>query len=340
MVLPGDAYTDAAFLARWARSSRGFRGLLRVLPISCTATFVVTLVLCYHAYEDASTDPARPLQTISTYQAGPSRGPRHAVPCNDYCASTGCGWTEQWACPWSSEPGLSGYAGDDDSTGFACCCVQRTKASGPCGDDNRSGWPRNLITFRCGIGLVAVQALLIVTPRMALLLQAATAARARLDRPRRAPRVVFRASALVLYMGIASLCGVAAVTYYDDGPLHYTFAAGAFTLLPLGQFIETLGLLCFVLRPRGYDRVGGAVVCWGVVVPWSVPICLSTHLAIDHPPLQWAGAILALAYYWPDTCGFTNSLVAYTLSTHEHMSNKVAIACNVVDAYRGGHLGA
>jgi len=35
-----------------------------------------------------------------------------------------CGWTAAWACPGSATPGTSGWAGNDGSTGYYCCCVQ------------------------------------------------------------------------------------------------------------------------------------------------------------------------------------------------------------------------
>ena len=42
--------------------------------------------------------------------------------CTEYLASEGCWWTNKWACPSSSAAGTQGYASDDASLGFRCCC--------------------------------------------------------------------------------------------------------------------------------------------------------------------------------------------------------------------------
>merc|ERR1712232_393726 len=51
---------------------------------------------------------------------------------DSYCTSTGCGWTQDWSCPWQPA-GKQGQAGDDGSVGYNCCCKQRTSDSQPCG---------------------------------------------------------------------------------------------------------------------------------------------------------------------------------------------------------------
>lgn len=55
------------------------------------------------------------------------------VACGAYCASTGCGWTDDYACPWAIKAGQKGWAAADNSTGYACCCVDRTSAAQACG---------------------------------------------------------------------------------------------------------------------------------------------------------------------------------------------------------------
>mmetsp|Transcript_35795 Transcript_35795/g.94007 ORF Transcript_35795/g.94007 Transcript_35795/m.94007 type:complete len:845 (+) Transcript_35795:43-2577(+) len=62
--------------------------------------------------------------------------------CTDYCSETGCDWTARNACPWADQPGTAGWAGDDGSVGYSCCCVQRTDDSQPCGGPP-SGPPSN-----------------------------------------------------------------------------------------------------------------------------------------------------------------------------------------------------
>eukprot|EP00747_Dinoflagellata_sp_TGD_P183714 gnl/TRDRNA2_/TRDRNA2_38803_c0_seq1.p1 gnl/TRDRNA2_/TRDRNA2_38803_c0~~gnl/TRDRNA2_/TRDRNA2_38803_c0_seq1.p1 ORF type:complete len:235 (+),score=32.77 gnl/TRDRNA2_/TRDRNA2_38803_c0_seq1:110-814(+) len=42
--------------------------------------------------------------------------------CKEYCRTTGCGWNNQWSCPWAPEPGRSGRAGNDGTLGYKCCC--------------------------------------------------------------------------------------------------------------------------------------------------------------------------------------------------------------------------
>jgi hypothetical protein len=53
--------------------------------------------------------------------------------CSGYCSSTGCGWTAQWSCPWAPNPGSKGRAGNDGSTGYKCCCEDRSQEDQPCG---------------------------------------------------------------------------------------------------------------------------------------------------------------------------------------------------------------
>jgi len=53
--------------------------------------------------------------------------------CGDYCALSGCAWTEQYSCPWSPSPGSRGRAGVDKSMGYSCCCDKRTQEQQPCG---------------------------------------------------------------------------------------------------------------------------------------------------------------------------------------------------------------
>lgn len=42
--------------------------------------------------------------------------------CDTYFLDYGCDWTKQYACPNSPNPGSAGYAEDDGSLGFGCCC--------------------------------------------------------------------------------------------------------------------------------------------------------------------------------------------------------------------------
>ena len=42
--------------------------------------------------------------------------------CTGYLKDTGCSWTREWACPSSERAGTQGYASDDASLGFRCCC--------------------------------------------------------------------------------------------------------------------------------------------------------------------------------------------------------------------------
>jgi len=53
--------------------------------------------------------------------------------CKGYCVKTGCDWTKDWACPWSSHEGDEGWAADDRSIGFECCCIWRSSEKEPCG---------------------------------------------------------------------------------------------------------------------------------------------------------------------------------------------------------------
>ena len=53
--------------------------------------------------------------------------------CKRFCKETGCDWTEDWACPWSLHEGKEGWAADDESTGFKCCCIWRSSEMKPCG---------------------------------------------------------------------------------------------------------------------------------------------------------------------------------------------------------------
>ena len=45
--------------------------------------------------------------------------------CDEYCSSTGCSWTLDWACPGHGASGFRGTAGADSSIGFRCCCEQK-----------------------------------------------------------------------------------------------------------------------------------------------------------------------------------------------------------------------
>ena len=38
------------------------------------------------------------------------------------CGVTACRWTVNWACPGSAAPGRRGYAHDDGTHAFRCCC--------------------------------------------------------------------------------------------------------------------------------------------------------------------------------------------------------------------------
>jgi len=53
--------------------------------------------------------------------------------CKTYCDETGCDWTKYRACPWSSHEGDEGWADDDHSIGFQCCCFWRSSEHKPCG---------------------------------------------------------------------------------------------------------------------------------------------------------------------------------------------------------------
>jgi len=63
----------------------------------------------------------------------PPAPPSPSHKCDKYCSSTGCGWTSRWSCPWAKAAGTQGRAGNDGSTGYNCCCVDRVQESQPCG---------------------------------------------------------------------------------------------------------------------------------------------------------------------------------------------------------------
>ena len=44
--------------------------------------------------------------------------------CVEYLTHQNCGWTSAWACPTGGNlpSGASGFASDDGSIGFRCCC--------------------------------------------------------------------------------------------------------------------------------------------------------------------------------------------------------------------------
>jgi len=56
--------------------------------------------------------------------------------CNSYCESEGCGWTDDYACPWSTDP-FKPKAHDDGTPGYECCCVKRTSEKQQCGGPDR-----------------------------------------------------------------------------------------------------------------------------------------------------------------------------------------------------------
>eukprot|EP00730_Choanoeca_flexa_P001258 TRINITY_DN10554_c0_g2_i1.p2 TRINITY_DN10554_c0_g2~~TRINITY_DN10554_c0_g2_i1.p2 ORF type:complete len:176 (+),score=23.31 TRINITY_DN10554_c0_g2_i1:1268-1795(+) len=70
----------------------------------------------------------------------------HSLACGDYCASTGCRWTQQYSCPWAP-PGTSGHASNDGSVGYACCCIDRSRESQPCGGNSTAGTPLQFTAF-------------------------------------------------------------------------------------------------------------------------------------------------------------------------------------------------
>ena len=44
----------------------------------------------------------------------------------------GCGWTDQWRCPWDDRDWLE-LASQDASVGYKCCCEARQSRDQPCG---------------------------------------------------------------------------------------------------------------------------------------------------------------------------------------------------------------
>merc|ERR1712110_1257907 len=56
----------------------------------------------------------------------PPSPPSPPATCSGYCSTTGCGWTDDYSCPWAPAAGAKGRAGDDGSVGYSCCCVKRT----------------------------------------------------------------------------------------------------------------------------------------------------------------------------------------------------------------------
>ena len=59
--------------------------------------------------------------------------------CDMHCTPNSCGWTDDWACPWEESQGLNGWANDDGTIGFHCCCIARTSAREACGGSEIAG---------------------------------------------------------------------------------------------------------------------------------------------------------------------------------------------------------
>ena len=67
----------------------------------------------------------------SANQAVYSKANVRSTKCDNYCAKTGCGWTNQYKCPWDTRKNIP-FAGDDGGLGFECCCKVQ-KIQGMCG---------------------------------------------------------------------------------------------------------------------------------------------------------------------------------------------------------------
>lgn len=75
---------------------------------------------------------------VAAAAASPIQATGPAI-CSQYCSTTGCGWTDDYSCPWAPKPGRKGRAGNDNSTGYKCCCVDRSNATQACGGGRGGG---------------------------------------------------------------------------------------------------------------------------------------------------------------------------------------------------------
>ena len=148
-------------------------------------------------------------------------------------------------------------------------------------------------TFRWGIGAVAVQAVVLISIRLALLLQAQRRANTQ-----RSTCVLIGFSAALASMAVGCLGGVTGVTIMDDDNLHYGLAAAAFGSWLLHQLLEVVALGCCLEFPSTSSSKVRAVLGWGILCIISSAACLVIHQFVSyHPPLQWAGAMLTFAFY-------------------------------------------
>ena len=157
----------------------------------------------------------------------------------------------------------------------------------------------NLSIFRTGVGVLLPQMAFVLGGRHVLL-------RAASPKPRSASscnayRMLLLASLGFAFLSGVSLCGVAAVTYYDNGPHHYGYAAACYFFLLVSQFLESVAIGCVVRPGRGSRRPGLLLLGWGGACIVGAASCLVAHVVVYHPPLQWAGSVLGLAYYLTDS---------------------------------------
>jgi len=77
----------------------------------------------------------------TTYVRNGDWGKQAPSECDQYMATTGCGWTAQWSCP-NQGRGTQGVAGNDGSPGYRCCCSDGLWQHGTTSDDawGIAGW--------------------------------------------------------------------------------------------------------------------------------------------------------------------------------------------------------
>ena len=165
----------------------------------------------------------------------------------------------------------------------------------------------NIIVFRIGVALTVSQVLVCETFRAALMI------RARAPKPsdgsNRIRCVLVALTWAVVCATIGCLGGATIVTIAINAPVHYNLAAGAFGGLLLIHALNLLTFSRYILVPRALARTARLSACWGALCITSSTACLLIHqLAFYHPPLQWAGALLAFAFYLGDV--FSSVLLA------------------------------
>ena len=169
----------------------------------------------------------------------------------------------------------------------------------------------NIIVFRVGMALTVSQLAICVAFRASLLLHARAPKSSASSIRFRCRLVVLRVAILCATLGC--LCGLCVVTIEVNDAVHYSLAGSAFGGLLLSQSLDLLAFSRYVLVPRIHARTARLTACWGALCITSSTACLLIHqLAFYHPPLQWAGALLALASYFGDA--FSSVLLSASAS--------------------------